>query len=69
MFYIMKRKLFLIAGVLSLGLGCISCNTTNAKVGLPIPFTNPPVKVEVDTKVTPLPPKICVGLNVAEIKK
>lgn len=64
----MKRKLSLILSVIGIGLGCVSCNTTNAKVGLPVPFTSPPVKVELDTQVTPLPPKICVGLNVVEVE-
>jgi|TARA_Y100000401_G_scaffold116568_1_gene122665 hypothetical protein len=64
----MKKKILSIVGLIAVGLCSVSCNTTNAKIGLPIPFTNPPVKVEVDTQVTPLPPKICVGLNVSEVE-
>ena len=64
----MKKKILSIVGLIAVGLCSVSCNTTNAKVGLPIPFTNPPVKVEVHTQVTPLQPKICVGLNVSEVE-
>ena len=44
----------------------VSCNSTNAKVGLPIPFTDPAVRVNLETQVQPLPPKICIGLDVVE---
>tara|TARA_A100001391_G_C4919944_1_gene238884 strand:- start:295 stop:483 length:189 start_codon:yes stop_codon:yes gene_type:complete len=59
----MKKTLIL------LGLSCVAvvnvaCDTTDAKVGLPIPFTDPAVRVNLETQVTPLPPKICVGLDV-----
>jgi len=62
----MIKKLILFAGIISLGFSCVSCNTTDATVGLPIPFTNPSVRVNLETHITPLPPKICVGLDVVE---
>lgn len=64
----MKSKVFAIIGIISLGLSGVSCKSTNAKLGLPIPFTDPAVKVNVETNVTPLPPKICIGLDVVEIE-
>ena len=62
----MKKKLFLTFAALALPVLCVSCETTNAKVGLPIPFTNPSVRGNLETQVTPLPPELCVGLNVVE---
>ncbi len=53
-------------GLLLIAAASVSCNTTNAKVGLPIPFTDPAVRVNLETQVTPLPPKICVGLDIIE---
>ena len=49
-----------------ISLSCISCDTTNAKVGLPIPFTNPAIRVNLETQIAALPPKICVGLDIVE---
>ena len=65
-FFIMIKKILIIAGSIIVAASSVSCNTTDAKVGLPIPFTNPAVRVNLETQVTPLPPKICVGLDVVE---
>ena len=65
-FFIMIKKILIIAGSIIVAASSVSCNTTDAKVGLPIPFTNPAVRVNLETQVQPLPPKICVGLDVVE---
>ena len=65
-FLIMENKLLLAIGAIILAVTNVSCNTTDAKVGLPIPFTNPAVRVNLETQVQPLPPKICVGLDIVE---
>jgi energy-converting hydrogenase Eha subunit A len=62
----MIKKMTALIGLLLVAAASVSCNTTDAKVGLPIPFTDPPVRVNLETQVTPLPPKICVGLDVVE---
>ena len=61
----MKKALTLL-GLGFIALANVACDTTNAKVGLPIPFTNPAVRVNLETPVTPLPPKVCVGRDVVE---
>ena len=55
------KKIIVLLGLAFVALANVACDTTNAKVGLPIPFTNPAVRVNLETQVTPLPPKICVG--------
>ena len=65
-FFIMIKKILIIAGSIIVAASSVSCNSTDAKVGLPIPFTNPAVRVNLETQVQPLPPKICVGLDVVE---
>ena len=65
LWYVMKKALTLL-GLGFIALANVACDTTNAKVGLPIPFTNPAVRVNLETQVTPLPPKVCVGLDVVE---
>ena len=65
-FFIMIKKILIIAGSIIVAASSVSCNTTDAKVGLPIPFTNPAVRVNLETQVHPLPPKICVGLDIVE---
>ena len=60
------KKIIVLLGLAFVALANVACDTTNAKVGLPIPFTNPAVRVNIETQVTPLPPKICVGLDVVE---
>jgi|TARA_R100001509_G_scaffold89960_1_gene51625 hypothetical protein len=60
------KKIIVLLGLAFVALANVACDTTNAKVGLPIPFTNPAVRVNLETQVTPLPPKICVGLDVVE---
>ena len=62
----MIKKLTALIGLLLVAAASVSCNTTNAKVGLPIPFTDPSVRVNLETQVTPLPPRICVGLDIVE---
>ncbi len=65
-FFIMIKKILIIAGSIIVAASSVSCNSTDAKVGLPIPFTNPAVRVNLETQVQPLPPKICVGLDIVE---
>ena len=60
------KKIIVLLGLAFVALANVACDTTTAKVGLPIPFTNPAVRVNLETQVTPLPPKICVGLDVVE---
>ena len=60
------KKIIVLLGLAFVALANVACDTTNAKVGLPIPFTNQAVRVNLETQVTPLPPKICVGLDVVE---
>ena len=60
------KKIIVLLGLAFVALANVACDTTNAKVWLPIPFTNPAVRVNLETQVTPLPPKICVGLDVVE---
>ena len=60
------KKIIVLLGIAFVALANVACDTTNAKVGLPIPFTDPAVRVNLETQVTPLPPKICVGLDVVE---
>tara|TARA_Y100000401_G_scaffold31924_1_gene23352 strand:- start:7105 stop:7296 length:192 start_codon:yes stop_codon:yes gene_type:complete len=62
----MFKKILVLAGIIMVAISGVSCNSTNAKVGLPIPFTDPAVRVNLETQVQPLPPKICVGLDVVE---
>jgi|TARA_R100000084_G_scaffold109106_1_gene73996 hypothetical protein len=62
----MIKKILLFAGLIAIAAANVSCNSTDAKVGLPIPFTNPAVRVNLETQVQPLPPKICVGLDIVE---
>jgi len=45
-------------------LGLASCSSTGLTGSLPIPFTDPPANVRGDIEVTPLPPKLCIGLDV-----
>ena len=42
----------------------VSCSTTGVQGSLPIPFTNPPTNVTGEIEITPLPPKVCVGLDI-----
>tara|TARA_R100001129_G_scaffold172287_1_gene142879 strand:+ start:419 stop:607 length:189 start_codon:yes stop_codon:yes gene_type:complete len=60
------KKIIVLLGLAFVALANVACDTTDAKVGLPIPFTDPAVRVNLETQVTPLPPKICVGLDVVE---
>jgi len=62
----MKKKIIALTGLLLIAASSVSCNTTDAKVGLPIPFTDPAVRVNLETHIQPLPPKICIGLDVVE---
>lgn len=42
-----------------------SCSTTGLEGSVPIPFTNPATFVKPHIQVTPYPPKICFGVDVA----
>ncbi len=41
-----------------------SCGSAGLNGSLPVPFTDPPVNVKGNVEVTPLPPKVCIGLDV-----
>ncbi len=60
------KKIIVLLGLAIIALANVSCNSTDATIGLPIPFTSPAVRVNLETHITPLPPKICVGLDVVE---
>ena len=64
------KKIMLILGSAALLMCGVSCESVNAGAGVPIPFTDDgfgsPVRVSLDVEARALPPKICVGLDVAE---
>ena len=60
------KNLFCLLGLALIAICNISCETTDAKIGLPVPFTDPAVRVSLDVKAAVLPPKICVGLDIQE---
>tara|TARA_Y100001972_G_scaffold87895_1_gene107501 strand:+ start:150 stop:350 length:201 start_codon:yes stop_codon:yes gene_type:complete len=41
-----------------------SCGSAGLGGNLPIPFTDPAVSVKGNVEVTPLPPKVCIGLDI-----
>ncbi len=59
----MKAIIVSIAAASCVVLGA-SCSSSGVQGSLPIPFTNPPTNVTGEINVTPLPPKLCVGLDV-----
>jgi len=58
----MKANLIVIAVAALVGVA--SCSSTKLGGSLPIPFTNPKTNVSLDVNVRPLPPKLCVELDV-----
>jgi hypothetical protein len=60
------KNLLCLLGLALIAVCNISCETTDAKVGLPVPFTDPAVRVALDVKAAVLPPKFCVGLDIQE---
>ena len=59
----MKRVIELLA-VSACILFSVSCASTGLKGSLPIPFTDPAEDVQAVVTVRPLPPKVCIGLDV-----
>lgn len=41
-----------------------SCGSAGLDGSLPIPFSEPAVDLKADIEVTPLPPRLCVGLDI-----
>tara|TARA_R100000353_G_C6511518_1_gene196735 strand:+ start:4287 stop:4481 length:195 start_codon:yes stop_codon:yes gene_type:complete len=60
------KNLFYLLGLAFIAVCNISCETTDAKVGLPVPFTDPAVRVALDVKAAVIPPKFCIGLDIKE---
>tara|TARA_R110001592_G_scaffold73527_2_gene224259 strand:+ start:5842 stop:6102 length:261 start_codon:yes stop_codon:yes gene_type:complete len=42
----------------------VSCSSTGLEGSIPIPFTKPAANARPHIQVTPLPPKICFGIDV-----
>jgi len=59
----MKNIIALLAAASCILFG-VSCSSTDLSGSLPIPFTNPATNVEANVEVRPMPPKICLGLDV-----
>jgi hypothetical protein len=62
------KKLVLILGSVSCILFGASCNSTDLSGSLPLPFTNPPSSIKGEIDVQPIPPKVCVGLDIIPTK-
>jgi hypothetical protein len=60
----MKAKFIVIGAAFAVLFGVTSCSSTNLGGSLPIPFTDPETNVRLDVNVRPLPPKLCVGLDI-----
>ncbi len=59
----MKNILITISAIAACSLFA-SCGSAGLGGSLPIPFTDPAVSVQAHAEVTPLPPKVCIGLDV-----
>lgn len=59
----MKRVIELLAVVACI-LFSVSCASTGVTGSLPIPFTDPAEDVRAVINLRPIPPKVCVGLDV-----
>lgn len=42
----------------------VSCSSTGLEGSFPIPFTKPAANARPHIQVTPLPPKICLGVDI-----
>ena len=60
------KKILLPIGAAILLVCNVSCETTNARVGIPIPFTNPTVVIGLDAQAQAFPPQFCLGLTIDE---
>ena len=58
------KKIITVFGAISVLAFGASCNSLDTGASLPIPFTDPAARVSLDIKATPLPPKLCVGLDI-----
>lgn len=58
------KKLFVLAAAVSCILFNVSCSSGGVSGNLPIPFTDPAMDARGVIQVTPLPPKVCVGIDV-----
>lgn len=59
----MKKLLILMTSTPCI-LFSVSCSSGGASGDIPIPFTDPAVDARGMIQVTPLPPKVCVGIDV-----
>lgn len=57
-------KVVMLSAALCALVGFTSCSSTKLEGSIPIPFTDPAVNASLDVDVTPLPPKLCVGLDI-----
>ena len=58
------KKLVILAASVSCILFNVSCSSGGVSGNLPIPFTDPAMDARGVIQVTPLPPKVCVGIDV-----
>jgi hypothetical protein len=61
----MKRVIELSA-VAACILFSVSCASTGLTGSLPIPFTDPAEDVQAVVSVRPIPPKVCIGLDIID---
>lgn len=58
------NKIFITLLAVSGILFSVSCSSTGLEGSIPIPFTKPAANARPHIHVTPLPPKICFGIDV-----
>jgi hypothetical protein len=58
------KKLVVLASVVTFALLNVSCSSGGVSGNIPIPFTDPAMDARGVIQVTPLPPKVCVGIDV-----
>ena len=57
----MKTKLFVIgAGFVGL---MTSCSTMDLGGSVPLPFTEPSTSAQLDLNLRPMPPRVCIGVD------
>ena len=59
----MKRSVVMLVAASCIVFG-VSCSSTDLSGSLPIPFTNPASNIKANVEVRPMPPKVCIGLDV-----
>tara|TARA_R100000654_G_scaffold59939_1_gene86683 strand:+ start:8753 stop:8956 length:204 start_codon:yes stop_codon:yes gene_type:complete len=59
------KNIAIIVAAVSCILFSASCSSTGLSGKLPIPFTDPAMDAQGVIQVTPLPPKLCIGVDVS----